>query len=369
MKLLDDAGVLDDAGRAAMVTAALAAVGREYPHKLDQELRADGDVRPPRELNPSFYGSYDWHSAVHNHWLLVRALGRGLPDGLAGSAAAVLDEHLSERRLAGEMAFFAGPGGATSERPYGWAWLLLLHAECDASTGLRHRRWADALAPLAALLSDRLAAYFGGGLAFPIRSGTHGNTAFSLHLALTAARRRGDSVAAATLGAAARKFFAGNSVLSWQEDPSGDAFLTPPLAEAALMADVVTGEELAGWFSRVLPDPGPLPDSGAVAWAPPAFRPDGTDPQTVHLEGLLISRAWSLDAVGRALPPGHPVAAAALAAAGAHLAQIARLEPTSGFGRSHWVPTFLVYLEDCLRRVPGLGVPGPGRDGPGQELR
>jgi hypothetical protein len=328
----------------ALVTAALAAVRQEYPHKLDQELRADSDLRPRRQLNPSFYGSYDWHSAVHNHWLLVRALQRGLAGALAGDVTAVLDEHLSEQRLAAELAFFGGRGGATAERPYGWAWLLLLHAECAAGGDPRHRRWTAALDPLAALLSGRLAAYFGGGLAFPIRSGTHGNTAFSLQLALTAARRCGDTSSAAALDAAARRLFADDTVLPWTEDPSGDAFLTPPLAEAALMADVLPAGEFAGWLSRVLPDP------GAAAWAPPAFRPDGAGPQTVHLEGLLISRAWCLDSIGRALPPGHPAAAVSLAAAGAHLAQVARLDPTAGFSRSHWVPTFLVYLDECLGR-------------------
>jgi hypothetical protein len=332
----------NETGLEALVTAASAAVRQEYPHKLDQELNADGDLRPPRELNPSFYGSYDWHSAVHNHWLLVTALGRGLPGRAADAARALLDEHLTAERLAAETAFFSGPGGRTSERPYGWAWLLLLHAECHAGPDEHHRGWAGALAPLAGLLSDRLNAYFGSTLAFPIRSGTHGNTAFSLHLALQAARRRGDRDAAGALGRAARRFFGDDRDLPWAEQPSGDAFLTPPLTEAALMADVLDRDDFATWLGRVLPDP------GAAAWAPPAFRADGADPGTVHLEGLLISRAWSLHAVGRALPSGRPVAAVALTAAAAHAEQVRRLDPAAGFNRSHWIPTFLLYLDQHL---------------------
>ena len=34
----------------------------------------DRSSRPPRELTPAFYGCFDWHSAVHGHWTLVRAL-------------------------------------------------------------------------------------------------------------------------------------------------------------------------------------------------------------------------------------------------------------------------------------------------------
>ena len=126
---------LDDAGLEALATTALASVQREYPHMLIQELNSDADVLPPRRLNPSFYGCYDWHSAVHSHWLLVRALDRGLPDALATAVGQVLDEHLSAERLAAETAFYAGPGGRTAERPYGWAWLVLLHAECQAQAG------------------------------------------------------------------------------------------------------------------------------------------------------------------------------------------------------------------------------------------
>ena len=51
---------------------ALANVVREYPNKLDHVLRSDADAAPPRALHPAFYGSYDWHSCVHMHWLLVR---------------------------------------------------------------------------------------------------------------------------------------------------------------------------------------------------------------------------------------------------------------------------------------------------------
>jgi hypothetical protein len=333
---------LDDDALGTLATVALAAARREYPHKLDQELGSDGDLRPPRELNPAFYGSYDWHSAVHNHWLLVRALARGLPGDLAGAAVALLDEHLSPQRIEAEAAFFASPGGRTSERPYGWAWLVLLHAECAAGDGPGPRRWAAALAPLADVLGVRLGEYFSSVLAFPIRSGTHRDTAFSLGLTLQAARARGDDSSDAALRAAGVQFFGGDGPLPWGDDPAGDAFLTAPLTEAALMSGVLPGPEFAGWLDRVLPDP------GAAAWAPPEF-PRRDDPGSVHLEGLLISRAWCLDAIGRALPPGHPAAGLALAAAGDHQERITTLDPAAGFGRSHWLPTFLLYLDERLR--------------------
>ena len=51
---------------------ALACVHKEYPNKIAHVMEADADAAPPRKLTPAFYGCYDWHSAVHGHWLLAR---------------------------------------------------------------------------------------------------------------------------------------------------------------------------------------------------------------------------------------------------------------------------------------------------------
>jgi hypothetical protein len=110
------------------------------------------------------------------------------------------------------------------------------------------------------------------------------------------------------------------------------------------MADVMPADEFARWLGGTLPDP------GLAAWDPPDFSPDAADPGTVHLEGLLVSRAWCLDAVAKALPPGHPVAASARGAASAHVTRAGLIKPAEGFGRSHWMPTFLLYLDEQLRR-------------------
>ena len=113
----------------ALARVALANVVREYPRRLDQLLTGPGQEWQPRKVHPAFYGSYDWHSAVHMHWLLVRVLAThpSLPE--AGQIEQLLDEHLSPAAIEKELAFFHGPGGLTFERPYGWGWLLELQAE------------------------------------------------------------------------------------------------------------------------------------------------------------------------------------------------------------------------------------------------
>ena len=120
----------------ALAGVALANVQREYPRRLDQllmgpprgplrgPLSAPGGEWRPRLLHPAFFGAYDWHSAVHMHWLLARLL-RLFPS-LEKEIGPVLEAHLRPELVARELAFFNAPGGALFERPYGWAWLLEL---------------------------------------------------------------------------------------------------------------------------------------------------------------------------------------------------------------------------------------------------
>lgn len=76
------------------VRMALDCVHREYPNKIAHVLQGDADAKPPRELTPAFYGCFDWHSAVHGHWLLARG-ARLYPDApWAADARAALARNL-----------------------------------------------------------------------------------------------------------------------------------------------------------------------------------------------------------------------------------------------------------------------------------
>ena len=127
---------------------ALKCVHQEYPNKIAHTLAGDADVRPPRELFPAFHGCYDWHSAVHGHWLLVR-LARQFPDAaFAPAARAALARSLTRENIAGEVAYLQRAGRASFERPYGLAWLLQLAAELRSWKDPQAQEWARNLAPL-----------------------------------------------------------------------------------------------------------------------------------------------------------------------------------------------------------------------------
>ncbi|HUQ13307.1 MAG TPA: DUF2891 family protein, partial [Novosphingobium sp.] len=157
-----------------MARIALGHVAREYPHKLDHVMAADDDARTPRNLHPAFFGSFDWHSCVHGWWTLL-TLRRLFPDlAEAAGIASLADATFTEKKLGAELGYLDRPHSTGFERPYGWAWLLALHLEAT-----RHDApWSERLAPLARAFAARFHRYL-AILTYPIRTGTHGNSAFA----------------------------------------------------------------------------------------------------------------------------------------------------------------------------------------------
>ncbi len=271
-----------------LARCALHVVRQRFPYKMDHLVLSPGDVAHPHELHPLFEGCYDWHSSVHMHWSLLRLLelAPDLPE--RSLVIAHFDATFTSQAAAAELGYLCTPGRETFERPYGWAWLLKLHAEL-----VRHERagwtpasrWAEALHPLAVELSQRLSRHV-AQLDYPVRSGTHANTAFSLFLALQYARLLGDSVLNQALRSAAQRLFGADQCYPAHYEPSGADFLSPGLCEAALMAEVL-GAGFPDWWRRFQP-------ADLTPWLVPVAVTDRSDPQVIHLEGLNLSRAWAL---------------------------------------------------------------------------
>src|SRR5918998_345070 len=86
---------------------ALKGLGKEYPNKPEHVMAGPDDLKCPKALHPAFYGSYDWHSSVHGHWMLARLLRRfpDLPE--AQEIRSVLGTHLTAANLTAEADYFA----------------------------------------------------------------------------------------------------------------------------------------------------------------------------------------------------------------------------------------------------------------------
>jgi hypothetical protein len=315
---------------------ALDNVTREYPGKLDHVMNGAEDVASPRALHPAFYGSYDWHSCVHMHWLLARLLRTQDDLPQAQAVVQVFDRHLSREAIAGEVAYLGRAGTQAFERPYGWAWLLKLAEELGRSDAPSFLRWRSSLAPLA----DAFVARFLDWLpkaSHPLRTGLHGNSAFGLALALDYARATGESTLAQACERRARDWYADDVDYPARWEPSGSDFFSPALMEADLMRRVLAPEAFPAWLGAFLPG---LTQAAPASLFTPVVPTDRSDGQIVHLDGLNLSRAWCFDAIAGALPQGDARIDALRIAAAAHLtAGLKGVESVDYMG-SHWLATF-----------------------------
>jgi len=316
-----------------LAATALANVGTEYPFHLTHLARSNDEVLPPRALHAVFHGAYDWHSCVHMHWTLARCLRLRVEAGLAASIAAHFASRFTAAAVAGECAYFSAPERAAFERPYGWAWLLQLAVELDALAAAQPvaARWRDALGPLVALIGGRFAAWLPRA-AFPVRAGTHGNTAFALILALHYARRH-DRALAVAIERRALHWYGNDRAYPADYEPGGDDFLSGGLCEALLMARVLPVAEWESWWSAFVPHA-----PARASWRIPVPVADPGDPKFVHLHGLNLSRAWCWRQLLPLLPA--PQRAAAALAAEVHLEASLAAATAGDYVGTHWLASF-----------------------------
>lgn len=313
-------------------------IQQEYPNKTAHTIEGDADARlTPRQLHPSFYGCFDWHSSVHGHWMLVRLL-KSTP-GLPKEAAIrkILDASFRAEALQGEVKYFQNYKLArTFERTYGWAWLLKLDEELRTWDDPQGREWAANMRPLTTLIVDLWSAYL-PKQTYPNRTGVHPNTAFGLVFALDWARTAGNTVFEKLIVQRSRDYYENNTAVTAFQEPDGTDFLSPTLEVADLMRRVLPAAEFQAWFKKFMTAAG----LANLTRAPEVS--DRSDYQIVHLDGLFLSRAWCLYGIAGALPRNSARTQNMLASA-KRLIETALPHVTVGnYGGEHWLASFAVY--------------------------
>ena len=338
MNLLD----LQTAARLAELP--LHCIQQEYPNKTAHTIEGAADVRlTPRELHPSFYGCFDWHSSVHGHWMLVRLLktNPGLPK--AAAIRGILAESFRADALAGEVTYFQKYKLAnTFERTYGWAWLLKLDEELRSWDDPQAKEWTRHLQPLTHLIVELWSQYL-PKQTYPNRTGVHPNTAFGLVFALDWARTTKNAAFEALIVQRSRDYYLANLAITAVQEPDGTDFLSPGLEVADLMRRVLPAAQFVPWFTRY------LNAQGLANLTKPPVVSDRGDYQIVHLDGLSFSRAWCLAGIADALP-ANSARGRRMRAAARQLVDSALPHVTAGnYGGEHWLASFAVYALGQLK--------------------
>jgi len=261
-------------------------IGQEYPNKLSQVISSDADLLPPTVLHPAFYGCFDWHSSVHGHWSLVRLLKLFPEMEGKDSVVNLLLAHISEENINAEVEYFFRVHENTFERTYGWAWLLKLAEELHTWDNENARVLEQNLQPLTNLIVTKYIEYL-PKLNYPIRVGTHGNTAFGLTFAHDYAVEFENDSLRNLIGRRAKDFYLKDTGCPLRMEPGGYDFLSPCLEEVDIMRRVLPAHEFDAWLEKFLPQL-----ANPNFYLKPGIVSDRTDGHLVHLDGVNFSRAW-----------------------------------------------------------------------------
>ncbi|MBX2844912.1 MAG: DUF2891 domain-containing protein [Saprospiraceae bacterium] len=313
----------------ALAEFAFHCIDTEYPNKLGQVLGDASYLKSPQELHPMFYGCFDWHSAVHGHWSLVRLLKKYPNLSKAPAIRAKLDQHFTSENVQRELAYFDDVHNKNYERTYGWAWLLKLAEELNTWDDPQGQAWAEEFQPYADFIAEKYVEFL-PKLNYPIRIGEHSNTAFGLTFAWDYANAMGHKELKDLIEQRAKDYYLSDTACPVSWEPGGFDFLSPCLEEADIMGRILPQDAYSSWLNDFLPD------------LESAFQPvdvtDRTDGKLVHLDGLNFSRAWCL--YGIAQRSGDP---AVKNLANEHLSYSLDKIKSGSYAGEHWLASFAIY--------------------------
>ena len=279
-----------------LATLPIKCLQQEYPNKLNQLLINDSELQSPKELHPAFYGCFDWHSSVHGHWSLVYLINNFKSLDNKEEIIQKLEVNLSEENIVKEIEYFNKAHEKSFERTYGWNWLLKLQLELEQSEESFAKPLAENLKPLTNLLIERYSEFL-PKLLYPIRVGTHSNTAFGLTNAWDYAVYSNNLNFQKIIKENALRMYLKDENCPFTWEPSGTDFLSPCMEEIGLMQRILTEKEFLSWLNKFAPSL----IKKKFQWET-AKVSDRTDGHLVHLDGLNFSRAWNLYTLSNQYP-------------------------------------------------------------------
>jgi len=313
-------------------------INQEYPNKTAHVINNEIDVKlSPKELHPSFYGCFDWHSSVHGHWMLVKLLKDKPFLKNKEEIIKFLDGSFQAEKIITEAEYFNKYQVAKGfERTYGWAWLLQLDAELASWENPQAKIWHQNLKPL----TDEIVKLWKEYLpkkTYPNRTGVHPNTAFALSFAIDWARTVGEKDFENQLIEKAKYFYLKDEKTPAYLEPDGSDFFSPSLEIADLMTRILPQDEYVKWFNKFY-EKRSIENISHI----PVIS-DINDYQTVHLVGLSFTRSWCMKNIAQVLPKNHRYKKHFEETSAKFLENALPLVFKGNYGGDHWLASFAVY--------------------------
>lgn len=263
-----------------------------------------------------FHGCYDWHSAVHGHWALLRA------HALTGDPRfrQAVDASLTPDGIRQELELLRDEPGF--EMPYGRAWLLRLALEDARVTG------SDRLAAIAGEAASSLRRYLAARAPGP-SSAEYRNEAWALRqLYDHYAASRDDAGRQWVVGVAAERFSGPAPGVDLDSDHDLRAEFFSRWGNWAHLLEVTHDRPaFAAWLAEQSTTDADLAPADVF--------------HTAHHLGMNFSRAWGLWSVYRKLGDVRWRTAAVRHIAAGMGTHDAKKTDYGAYG--HWVPQFGIY--------------------------
>ena len=263
-------------------------ISQAFPYKSHHVSIDSLDANNHLLYHPVFYGCFDWHSAVHAHWLLLKLFNEGFYTDTA-EFVQLFNYQFTNEKLQKETEYFNLPLAVSFERTYGWAWILKLSVELNKCKLVEANSWKGAFLPLEKKVVSLYKNFLPKQM-YAIRTGVHPNTAFGLLFALDYCEFNQNTEFKNLLIERAKFYYINDKNCSVSYEPSGEDFFSPCLMEANLMSKVLAEKEFSNWFNSFVSK-----KEFAQYYSVPATVTDRTDGKLVHLDGLNLSRAWCMN--------------------------------------------------------------------------
>lgn len=312
---------------------------KEYPNSLHNILISQEDVLSPKELHPVFYGCYDWHSAVHGYWLLLKCLNKFDNLDKKEEITTLFNEHFTKDKMVTEYKYLAVSGREHFERLYGWAWVFYLKNELLKSKLKEAKQWLASLDILVELLETRLLDFL-VKQKYPARVGSHNNTAFSLILIHSYADIVKNKNLIELLKKVSLNYYGEDAFYPFNYELSYDDFLSNGLCEIFLMSQILDEQNFLKWLTNF------FDFKKSLSILEPIIIENLDDPKIGHLVGLNLSKAWCFKQISKKLPDSHNLKNLFIEARLRHLDESFGLIINGNYNGEHWLATFGVLALD-----------------------
>jgi hypothetical protein len=290
---------LSEAGASYFAQLSLDCTNKPNPHYYYNVLRQPGDTQTPEDLWPAFYGCYDWHSAVHNHWALIKLLKTYPQIPEATAIREKLNQSFTEDNINREFLYFQNNKEQyIFEFPYGQGLLLKVAEELQTWNDPDAQRWLENLAPLHKLCAAA-AQVIWKDIDEVNLSGSHDAPSLNLSFALDYARAFGDEDLLKVVLKASKKFYGKMTKAPLRAEPFEYDFMSASLLVTDLMRKVYDQETYLKWLKGFAPG---LMDATSVAKDLQIKKTDKHDGYESHWDGYHLNRIWCLNGMLQSLP-------------------------------------------------------------------